>query len=136
MNRNRLFYAMVVASTVSFGAIVIGDTPHRGYDMPDGRIVYSLKSDDQPRGLWGRTRAWVGRHPAIAGAIAGGAAGTTIFPGIGTIGGAIAGLAIGTGLGEDERDERADEREQRDWERERAKEEEDQRKPPDAGRQW
>jgi|SRR6185369_8861119 len=69
------------------------------------------------------TKAWAARHPALSGAVAGAAAGTTLFPGIGTIGGAIAGAGLGATIGGDERNEEDQERETLEWNQKQAAEE-------------
>lgn len=60
-------------------------------------------------GYWCATKAWVNRHPAIAGALAGGAAGSVV-PGVGTIVGIATGATIGYTVGSDERAARQEER--------------------------
>lgn len=68
------------------------------------------------------TKAWAGRHPALTGAVAGGIAGTTLFPGVGTIAGIAAGAGIGATVGGDERNEEDQEREEIEWSQKQAEE--------------
>lgn len=59
------------------------------------------------QGAYDATKKWVGRHPALSGAIAGGTAGSVV-PGVGTIIGAVAGATIGAHVGRDD-DQKASE---------------------------
>ena len=79
--------------------------------------VYSLAQEQEPRGAWEKTKAWAWRHPALSGAITGGLAGTTVFPGVGTFIGAVTGAVVGSTVG-------ADERAREEYERKRAKDDE------------
>lgn len=100
----RLACACLMAGAVSYGAVSLPPpTPFYGA-VGDGVEGFFQRQVDAGR-------KWVQRHPSISGAIAGGIAGTTIFPGIGTIGGIVAGATVGATVANDERGARKEERE-------------------------
>ena len=94
-----------VAGLVSYGAITISD------DMSnfavEGEKLGLLQEGSC--GLGCKTKAWVNRHPAIAGGLAGCAAGSFV-PVVGTIVGCATGATVGYTIGSDERAGRAEER--------------------------
>lgn len=100
-----------VAAGVAVGAVSLGDTttstpaasttmqPLLGMDATEGWLQRRLDG----------AKAWVKRHPAITGTVAGCAAGSVV-PVVGTVIGCATGATVGYTIGSDEREGRMEDR--------------------------
>jgi hypothetical protein len=86
MNWMRGAAAGALGIALSFGVVQLGEPP-------PAAGIYSLAQEQEPCGFWCGTTQWVGRHPALSGAIAGGLDSSR---GVGTFLGGIAGAMIGS----------------------------------------